>query len=301
MATLLEYFKNHSITHSIGVEMTVTLQQQAANGIILSDNIRVLEEVRVDTDASCRVFTYYIFATDKAHYVIEHLLTELENRKVAHQTLRMESSGDGAIEIGEEKTVYSNTIYFYSETDPVLTYNSNIANLCTNKHLHIKIRSTKFLKSMMEIEKPVAFISHDSNDKDTIARRMAIGLQSRLCFVWYDEFSLNVGDSLRSSIEKGIKEAKKCILILTPNFLQNIGWTKKEFDSIFTREMIYSQRIILPVWHDVTKEEVYEYSPALADTVALKWPRKTDGLTDDQYDQAVEELLSRLHSQLIIG
>jgi hypothetical protein len=37
--------------------------------------------------------------------------------------------------------------------------------------------------------------------------------------VWYDEFSLKVGDSLRESIEKGIKECKKCILILTQNYL----------------------------------------------------------------------------------
>ena len=79
----------------------------------------------------------------------------------------------------------------------------------------------------MEIEKPMAFISHHSKDKDRIVRPLAIGLNSRLCFVWYDEFSLKVGDSLRESIESGIKDAKKCVLILTPNFLSNPGWTKR--------------------------------------------------------------------------
>jgi len=54
-------------------------------------------------------------------------------------------------------------------------------------------------------EKVFAFISHDSEDKD-IARCIAINLRKRICPVWYDEFSLKVGDNLRVSIEKGLKK-----------------------------------------------------------------------------------------------
>ena len=147
----------------------------------------------------------------------------------------------------------------------------------------------------METQQPLAFISHDSKDKELIAKPLAHGLNSRLCFVWYDEFSLKVGDSLRESIEKGIKEAKKCVLVLTPNFLNNPGWGKKEFNSIFTREMIFDERIVLPIWHNVTKEDVYEYSPSLADTVALIWPNKSD-LADAEYSQEVEKLISKIHT-----
>ena len=89
--------------------------------------------------------------------------------------------------------------------------------------------------------------------------------------VWYDEFSLKVGDSLRESIEKGIKECKKCILILTPNYLSNSGWTKQEFNSIFTREIIEKKNIVLPIWDKVTKQEVFNYSPNLADRFAARW------------------------------
>ena len=92
-----------------------------------------------------------------------------------------------------------------------------------------------------------------------------------MCPVWYDEYSLKVGDSLREQIEKGLKECRKCILILTPNYLSNQGWGKKEFDSVFTRELIENEKVILPVWHGVSKKEVYEYSPALADRVAANW------------------------------
>lgn len=92
-----------------------------------------------------------------------------------------------------------------------------------------------------------------------------------MCPVWYDEFSLKVGDSLRESIEIGLKECSKCILVITPNFLGNGGWSKREYDSIFTRELIEKQKVILPVWHEVSKEQVYEYSPILADRVAVQW------------------------------
>ena len=96
-------------------------------------------------------------------------------------------------------------------------------------------------------------------------------MQKLMCPVWYDEYSLKVGDSLREEIEKGIKECNKCILILTPNYLSNQGWGKQEFDSVFTRELIETKKVILPVWHGITKNHVYEYSPALADRVAVNW------------------------------
>jgi TIR domain len=83
-----------------------------------------------------------------------------------------------------------------------------------------------------------------------------------MCWVWFDEYSLNVGDSLRESIERGIKECKRCILVISKNFLGNSGWTKGEFNSVFTRELLENKRLVLPVWHDVTAQEVYEYSPS---------------------------------------
>jgi TIR domain len=92
-----------------------------------------------------------------------------------------------------------------------------------------------------------------------------------MCPVWYDQFSLRVGDSLRESIERGLTECSKCILILTKNFLGNEGWSKREYDSIFTREVVEKKRVILPVWSGISAVDVYKYSPILADRVAVEW------------------------------
>lgn len=43
-------------------------------------------------------------------------------------------------------------------------------------------------------------------------------LENVLPGMGYHEFSLKVGDKLRESIEKGLKDCRKCILVLSPNF-----------------------------------------------------------------------------------
>jgi hypothetical protein len=86
------------------------------------------------------------------------------------------------------------------------------------------LKSRDFEIARSRHQKPMAFISHDSRDN------LAMELSKRMCPVWYDEYSLEVGD--RSSIEKGIKEARKCILVLSPAFISNGGWGKAEVDSI---------------------------------------------------------------------
>jgi hypothetical protein len=138
-------------------------------------------------------------------------------------------------------------------------------------------------------ERPLAFVSHDSRDKADIAHPLALMLEERNCPVWYAEFSLRVGDSLRESIERGLKETRKCILILTPNFLRNEGWGKREFNSVFTRELLEKKNVILPDWHEVTEQEVYDYSPSLADKYALKWSAEDKQDIADKLQQAVQD------------
>jgi hypothetical protein len=48
------------------------------------------------------------------------------------------------------------------------------------------------------------------------------------------------------------------------------GWSKAEFDSTYIREIVEKQNVILPIWLHVTQEDVYRYSPRLADKVGLK-------------------------------
>lgn len=110
------------------------------------------------------------------------------------------------------------------------------------------------------------FISHTSEDKEEIVRPLAISLQKAGLDVWYDEFELRIGDSLRRKIDKGLASSRFGVVVLSHAFFGR-GWTEYELDGLVSRT-VSGEQILLPVWHNVTKREVLEYSPSLADRVA---------------------------------
>src|ERR1700739_2597152 len=111
------------------------------------------------------------------------------------------------------------------------------------------------------------FISHASEDKDAIARPLADALRARELRVWYDEFSLEVGDSLRQSIDHGLAKSRFGVVILSAHFFVK-HWPQTELNGLATRE-VDGEKVILPVWHNITFEEVRHYSPTLADRIAV--------------------------------
>lgn len=59
---------------------------------------------------------------------------------------------------------------------------------------------------------------HASEDKAALARPLAERLRAEHVEVWYDEFSLSVGDSLRRSIDRGLSQSRFGIVVLSPSF-----------------------------------------------------------------------------------
>ena len=124
------------------------------------------------------------------------------------------------------------------------------------------------------------FISHASEDKDAVVRDLATALRTRGAKVWYDEFSLKVGDSLRRNIDAGLASSRFGVVVLSENFFRK-EWPNRELDGLVTRET-QGQTRILPIWHKVSKDEVARYSPTLADKVALNTALKSiDEIADE--------------------
>lgn len=112
------------------------------------------------------------------------------------------------------------------------------------------------------------FISHASEDKDTIVRPLATRLREQGLEVWYDEFELRIGDSLRRKIDAGIARARFGIVVLSKPFFAK-GWPAYELDGLVTMSMS-GRQVLLPLWHEISKDEVVSASPSLADKVALR-------------------------------
>ncbi len=110
------------------------------------------------------------------------------------------------------------------------------------------------------------FVSHASEDKETVARPLAAALDGLGVTVWLDELQLTIGDSLRRSIDRGIRSSRFAAVVFSASFFTK-GWTQYELDGIVTRTVAGEQNL-LPIWHNVTKDDVLRYSPSLADKLA---------------------------------
>lgn len=130
------------------------------------------------------------------------------------------------------------------------------------------------------------FISHASEDKEEIVRPLANALIDQGLDVWYDEFTLRIGDSLRQKIDRGLANSRVGLVVLSPNFISK-GWTNYELDGIVTRT-VSGEQILLPIWHNITKQQVVNFSPSLADKVA----RTTATHTVEEIAAEIADLLN---------
>ncbi|MEO8528242.1 MAG: TIR domain-containing protein [Pseudolysinimonas sp.] len=112
------------------------------------------------------------------------------------------------------------------------------------------------------------FISHASEDKDAIARPLYEALTARGLSVWFDEAVLTVGDSLRQKIDEGLLRSTFGVVILSHNFFSK-HWPQEELNGLAAKQASSGQKVILPIWHNISKDEVAAYSPTLADKLAL--------------------------------
>lgn len=133
------------------------------------------------------------------------------------------------------------------------------------------------------------FISHASEDKDAVVRPLATALRNGRLSVWYDEFELRIGDSLRRKIDKGLTNSRFGIVVLSAAFFHK-GWTNYELDGIVTRAVDGGQ-VLLPIWHEVSKQQVIEYSPSLADKLA----RNTTTHTVQEIADEIIDLIKTQH------
>ncbi len=134
------------------------------------------------------------------------------------------------------------------------------------------------------------FISHASEDKESIVRPLAIALQNERLRVWYDEFELRIGDSLRRKIDQGLANSRAGLVVLSHAFISK-GWTNYELDGIITKA-VTGEQVLLPIWHNISKQEVIEYSPSLADKLA----RSTATHTVEEIAKEIAELIRGHHA-----
>lgn len=267
MATIREYFDTDVRVMTVHADWSFGTAGGQPIGTVIA-------KVALDFEANAKYWYFYVPAIDDLSGCLGALLTLPHFAPCSFGAV-----GDGVfVEMGHsdyserfttDTLQFTKRVHLYLDFDLTPSNRSSLVAEFLSRGYFLSIRDREYARKRSESEKPQAFISHDSRDKDSFVRELAHELAKNFCTVWYDEYSLKVGDSLRASIERGLKETKKCIVVLSPHFLSNDGWGRAEFDSVFTREILEREKVILPVWLNVDVRAVYDYSPRLADKVGL--------------------------------
>ncbi|MFH0802999.1 MAG: toll/interleukin-1 receptor domain-containing protein [bacterium] len=110
------------------------------------------------------------------------------------------------------------------------------------------------------------FVLYATEDKEAFVRDLVEALVANELQVWY--VPLKFGDSLMRSIEKGLSSCHHGVVVLSPAFFSR-DWPQKELDALVQPET-KEQKAILPIWHNIDRDEIAKYSLLLADRVAVK-------------------------------
>lgn len=129
------------------------------------------------------------------------------------------------------------------------------------------------------------FICHASEDKSDLVEPLAIKLRGVGLKVWYDKFVLKLGDSLLARIDAGLAQSRFGVVVLSPSFFKK-PWPRNELDGLVAKETRDGRKVVLPIWHKVTFDDVSRHSPILAGRLAA--------LSDQGLDEVVRQIQDAL-------
>ena len=125
------------------------------------------------------------------------------------------------------------------------------------------------------------FISYAHEDRE-YAEKLTNAIQAMDLSVWIDEQSMGWGASQIQSMDDGIRDSKFSIIVLSPDYFDKY-WTTHEYRSMLIKAK-NQHDLILPIYHNVTADQVKDYNLELADRHALNTSYYT-----------VEEIAHELH------
>lgn len=126
------------------------------------------------------------------------------------------------------------------------------------------------------------FISHASEDKQDIVKKLADNLIINGATVFYDEYSIKLGDSISESINKGLTVSNHALIILSKHFFDK-GWTNAELQAIFSKSITEKYKILI-IYHGITHNDVIKIYPLLADRKAIDSSIGVEKLTEELFN-----------------
>ena len=263
--------------------MSVDYYQRSVNS--LDKDIAALEKKKAEADKKCAELSSKISSTQKS-------ITSRTSASIAASKLKQISGWESdrakksaeSAELGKklaekrQKRNDANLKLQKAQQDEQKKQNREMKRMQESYESRIAQLQSMAIPSGVNISSAVdeqedvqydVFVSHAWEDKESFVEEFVQELQKLNLRVWYDKKQIKWGDSMRAKIDEGLRKSKFGVAVLSPDYIKDGKyWTKAELDGLFQLESV-NEKMLLPVWHNLTKKEVMAYSPIIAGKLAM--------------------------------
>lgn len=274
MATLRDYFET-----DFGRDFVVSNGWRFKIG---GGEVVVQVELHLDFDANARFLSCYV-----PHVLDPVGVIEAVSARIDHAFAMIEGKGirvgkHGERQVGAEELVFAGRIFVYGEDELDEATLDRLAASLKARNMALRYRGPSYARERSAFEHPLAFISYDFSDREAVAAPLAHALVAIRCETWFDAYSMRPGDRLESTMMQGLEECERCIVVLSPAYLANQRWARREFEAIADREAREGRALIIPLRCGATQADVDAFSPSLGDRRSLEWdPRRAAAIASE--------------------
>ena len=189
MATIRDYFDTDlNKCHSKYIDWRIQCASEATPPPIRA-------RISMDFDANAKFWSFFIpESTDVFVYVNAIFSTPETSRCVLSgesDSVYVETGFTDYSDRATSKTlVFTQRVFLYIDAQLPLESRKQIVAMGNQHGFHVLVRDREYAVKRSALEKPLAFISHDTRDKDSIVRKLAMEMSKLMCPVWFDEYSL---------------------------------------------------------------------------------------------------------------
>jgi vacuolar-type H+-ATPase subunit E/Vma4 len=121
--------------------------------------------------------------------------------------------------------------------------------------------------SVQDMREYHVFLSYARIDGSVVATELRSHLEDLGVSVWFDEVAIHPGKSQALQMDRGLRQARSGVVLLTAAYLAGRFWTERELGALLHKPTL------IPVLHGVTFKDVAEYSGILPDLAGFTTDR----------------------------
>lgn len=124
------------------------------------------------------------------------------------------------------------------------------------------------------------FISYAVEDRISIVTDLVKKLEEAGIKVWYAKKEFRAGFGIEETIKQGLEQSRLGVVVLSHNYFDG-HWPTQELYALWAKGAH-----VLPIWHEITEEEIRAINPNLVD----KWAF----ISNDGFDQMTNNLIEQI-------